>query len=106
MAVAISIMLVLLVLFGFNRTLSQLELIMADIAALDAALTSLEGTETTAAATITSALNDLAAKLAAAGSPVDVSGEIARIQNVATAFSQVAATATTDDPPASPTPTS
>lgn len=72
---------------------------MATLDALDAAITALEGTETTAAATITSALNDLTAKLnSVPGNPVDATPEIARIQAVAEALNQVAATATTDDP--------
>lgn len=77
---------------------------MATIQDLDAAISSLEQAETTAAATITSALNDLVAKVAAAGTPIDVAPEVARIQAVATSLGTLGTTASSDDPGAATTP--
>ena len=88
------------ILTAMQRTLNTMPSTLAD---LDAEIQTLTTDEATAAATITKVLTDLQGKV---GQPApDLTSEIAALQSLDTAFSNVEATASADDaPPAPPAP--
>ena len=71
---------------------------MATQADLDAALTTVETAVTKLGTDLTSAITDLEAKIAASGSTVDFSPEVARLNTVATNLGAFDASATAADP--------
>lgn len=83
-----------------SSTDRKLDRIMADLTALSAAVASLVTTDTS----VVAALNDLSAKLAAAGNPTDQAAVDAITAQLTTVASDINTAVATDDP-ATPAPT-
>lgn len=71
---------------------------MSDQADLDTELTAVETSESQDATDIKAALNDLVAKLSAAGNPIDLSAEVGRLTALADNLNTVDEEAKADDP--------